>query len=87
MEKIQSNLCKKGDTYFEENRHRTEGIVHLPRCPDMAGNIEEGDGKMTLSALIQHLSPSRLWLVRWVVKLVGAEMKVWKSRKRKEKAG
>ena len=53
----------------------------------MAGNIEEGDGKMTLSALIQHLSPSRLWLVRWVVKLVGAEMKVWKSRKRKEKAG
>ena len=37
-----------------------------------------------LRASITNISPSRLFILRWACKLIGANMKAWKTRSRKE---
>lgn len=53
--------------------------------PHMAGDIEKEYRSMTLRASIEGISPSRLWIIRWAVKLASARMRVWRARRRKEK--
>ena len=54
----------------------------------MAGDIKEGDRTMTLNAHVLDIktrSPFLMWLLRLSVKLCGAEMRVWRSRPRRER--
>lgn len=38
---------------------------------------------MTLSASITHLSPSRLFLICWICRIAGCQLRVWRAKPRR----
>jgi hypothetical protein len=54
----------------------------------MAGDIKEGDGKMTLNATVTGIktrNPVLLKLLELAVKLAGGTLRYWRTRPRREK--
>ena len=50
---------------------------------DMVRDVEKEYGPMTLHVSITDLAPSRLWLLRYLCRLIGATIVVCRKRKGK----